>query len=175
MRRRIGFGSAPVPVPVDERAEDRWERLVSQASRRMERERFEWETLDPAVIAASRRPALRQLFPTMSMKMCLMFSRCTRFPFSTDLPRIVNSGEFAYTVYAGFPSQAVLGSGDADYVADLVVEHLPQDCGPAFVGSVDELAAQIAATEGVAVANVRRRLHPLPSDIQQYRREHGEA
>ena len=173
MLQRIGSGSAPVTLGsgfrFEHRAEDRWQVLVSQASRRMERERLEWETMDPVVCAASRRPALRQLFPVLNMFSSLAFSRCTRYPFSSDVLRIVHSGEFVYTVYDGLPSEAVLGSGDADYVADLVVQHLPPDCGPAFVGSVDELAARIAATEGVAVTDVLRRLRPLPSDIQKHR------
>lgn len=160
------FGE-PIQAPPDERAEDRWQALVSEASRRLECKQFVlWERMDPVVIAASKRPALRQLFPILSMYGSLKFSRCTKYPFSWDLPTIVNNtaGDFVYEVCAAGPSGTVLGSGDADYAADLLVQHVPQNCGPAFLGTVEGLARQIAAAEGVPVRDVLRRLCPLPPE-----------
>jgi len=165
LSRLVGFARPPITLGNDlrpVRAEDAWQRLVSESCRRLERERFEWDSMDPAVMAASTRPALRQLFPVWSMFRSLSFSRCTNYPHSADLPRIRRkaSDDFVYDVCAALPDGRVLGSGDADYVADLVVQHLPPDCGPALVGSVQDLAAQIAEKEGVPVAEVLNRLCP---------------
>ena len=62
-----------------------------------------------------------------------------------------------YSVHADF---AVVGR-DAGFGADLVVLHLPNDCGPAMVGSAEDLAREIAERDGVPVAEVLERLTPL--------------
>jgi Family of unknown function (DUF6193) len=144
--------------------ECRWQELVSGASHRLRREQIEWERMDPFVVAASKRPELRRLFPIPSMHGGFRFSRCTKDPFSWDLLGVEhNSGPgcFVYDVRAPW-SDSLLGAGDADCAADLVVQHLPQDCGVAFVGSVVELAQQIAAKESVSVEDVLERLCPVP-------------
>jgi hypothetical protein len=103
--------------------------------------------LVPFVQAASRRPELRQLFPYTSLNMfCL--SRCTGYPFCRDTPfvRPINKGQYEVVSASG----AVLGRGDAEEAADLVVVNLPLGCGPAVPGTADDLgsAGPGAAADG---------------------------
>jgi hypothetical protein len=104
--------------------EHTWQMLVASARDRLSRAPGEWDGLDLFVVAASTRPALRQLFPvTSSLSSRIGFSRCTRYPFSHDLPSVRGTGDtglFTYQVCA--PGALVpLGSGDADHAADLLV------------------------------------------------------
>jgi hypothetical protein len=111
-----------------EEVEERWQSYLQDVG---------FPELAPLVEAASRRRELRQLFPFTSLD-TLCFSRCTGYPFTGDTPivRSLKNGRFEVVSPAG----AVLGHGDAEEAAALVVAHLPPGCGPAVAGTADDLS-----------------------------------
>ena len=105
--------------------------------------------IDKALVeAAYANPALRALFPLVSHG-SLQFSRCTRFPWSQDLPRIfpLFGGRFRVRQLHEPRGSGQEGVGEADSAeADsaeeavkLVASHLPAGCGPAVDGTPDVL------------------------------------
>src|SRR5262249_41660393 len=102
-----------------------------------------WRVVPPAPSLAafkheaSKRDKLRQLFP-YGGSFSLGFSRCTREPFTRDIPAVSSSGP-AHFVVRDVSSQKVFGRGDAAYAATLVEALLPPDCGPAVSGTCDSL------------------------------------
>jgi hypothetical protein len=128
-----------------------WE--MARRSRRS-RDRGLLEAARAAVIeAAYAQPALRVLFPFTSLR-SLNFSRCTRFPYSRDLPMIdtipraweppIDPGaEVRFTI--DWPPNSPYGTGhiaDASSAAEavaIVVAHLPAGCGPAIDGTAEDL------------------------------------
>jgi len=97
---------------------------------------IDFTELAPFVEAASQRPQLRRLFPYTSLnRFC--FSRCTGYPFTLDTPFAQPLEEGGYEVIS--PSGVVLGRGDAEAAAELVVANLPPGCGPAVPGTADDL------------------------------------
>jgi len=95
------------------------------------------EGLLPLVLEAARRPELRRLLPFTSMNR-LCFSRTTGYPYSYDCPLAwpVEAGVFRV---AAADEQTVLGEGDAVRAADLLTANLPQNCGPAIHGTLEDL------------------------------------
>ncbi|WP_326650375.1 MULTISPECIES: DUF6193 family natural product biosynthesis protein [unclassified Streptomyces] len=83
--------------------------------------------------AAHAQPRLRQLFPIASHGW-FHFSRCTRDPFSNDLPMVgpVDGGWRVYGADAG----TIGDVATAAEAAALVVAHLPHDIGPAVEGQL---------------------------------------
>lgn len=132
--------------------ESRWRELLSAATRPpLGREFEKWNEL---LIAAAKRPKLRQLFPRVGGH-GVRFERCTRHPFKLDShtdnivivrgnreanPRWTETSHAVYSVL-GRDGQ-LLGVGSGDEAVDIVVRHLPEDCGPAVVGTVHDLARQ---------------------------------
>lgn len=121
-----------------------------------ERSRLDgYRDLAPLIDEAMQVPALRQLFPFTSLS-ALCLSRCTGYPFSGDCPsacatsRGVIQGLLtpehrdllppmkAYTV-ADSTGRRLLGHGDAAEAVELMVRHLPPNCGPAVQGTADDL------------------------------------
>ena len=102
--------------------------------------------IDTALVAAAyANPALRALFPLVSHG-SLQFSRCTRFPWSQDLPSIFPHGERHFRVYGlheprGSGREQISGAVTADEAVELVASHLPPGCGPALDGTPDDLAS----------------------------------
>ncbi len=105
--------------------------------------------IDHALIeAAYARPRLRMLFPYTSHEE-LHLSRCTRFPFTRDLPAVVPVRGGSYRViwpgrqldigHTRTPSEAV----------DLVENHLPNDCRPA----VDATAAELDSPDSTETSS----------------------
>ncbi|WP_107091703.1 DUF6193 family natural product biosynthesis protein [Streptomyces sp. MMG1533] len=97
----------------------------------------------PLVEAAYAAPALRRLFPLVSHG-SLQFSRCTRFPWSGDLPSIFPLiGERFRVLRLHEPrgsGREEVGEADtADEAVALVVAHLPAGCGPAVDATPDVL------------------------------------
>jgi len=90
----------------------------------------------PIIKAAMRRPELRQLSPYTSLN-SLCFSRTTGYPFTRDCPVIDLLGNRRYSVRMP-DSQEVIGEGTVDEVLDMVIEHLPENCGPAVSGTADD-------------------------------------
>jgi hypothetical protein len=101
-----------------------WEQLV----RWLSNESSVMRALLPLVMEAARRPQLRQLYPFTSHD-TLCFSRTTGFPYTTDCPMAAPDGDGGFRVmqYGGDS----LGTGSAHEAADLLVQHLPSNCGPA--------------------------------------------
>ena len=93
--------------------------------------------LAPFVAAASRRSELRQLFPYTSMN-TFCFSRCTGYPFTRDTPLVRPLKNGQYEVVS--PAGTVLGRGDAEEAAALVVANLQPGCGPAVAGTAEDLS-----------------------------------
>ncbi|MEV0241721.1 DUF6193 family natural product biosynthesis protein [Streptomyces sp. NPDC050674] len=96
------------------------------------------------VEAAYANPALRALFPLVTHG-SLQFSRCTRFPWSQDLPSIFPyDGERYFRVRRlheplGSGRERIGGPVTADEAVELVAAHLPPGCGPALDGTPDDL------------------------------------
>jgi hypothetical protein len=98
-------------------------------------ERLADDDVKDLVRAAGRQPKLRQLFPYLSMKR-LAFSRVTGYPYTRDCPTARPIGSGFYEVLS--PTAQVLGTGDAESAAELLVAHLPPDIGPATAGTADD-------------------------------------
>ncbi|MFJ8039117.1 DUF6193 family natural product biosynthesis protein [Kitasatospora sp. NPDC096147] len=89
---------------------------------------------------AHAEPSLRQLFPWTGMGE-LHFSRCTEFGWTWDIPYIQPAAGGTYWVSGPLRSQAVGPAETAAKAVAMVVELLPPGCGPAFVGTPEELIA----------------------------------
>ncbi|WP_433357518.1 DUF6193 family natural product biosynthesis protein [Microtetraspora malaysiensis] len=95
--------------------------------------------------AAYAEPRLRQLFPWTGMGE-LHFSRCTSPRWTWDVPYIAPAAGGSYTVLGPSRSKTVGPAATPAQAVAMVVEHLPPDCGPAFVGTPEELAAYERST-----------------------------
>jgi hypothetical protein len=110
--------------------------------------------LAPLIEKAMQVPVLRRLFPFTSLS-SLFFSRCTGYPFSGDCPCACPSSRAVWQGYLTpeqrarlCPTKAYtvadskgqfLGEGDAAEAIELIVRHLPPNCGPAIQGTADDL------------------------------------
>jgi hypothetical protein len=84
--------------------------------------------------AAYAQPRLRTLFPFPSHG-TLAFLRATRFPLGPQTEPFIAQTDGAYLVYAPAYARLIGESATADQAAQLTVEHLSADCGPAIEGS----------------------------------------
>jgi hypothetical protein len=114
-----------------EEVEHRWQNYLSCIH-----ERF--PELAAFVTEAANRPELRQLFPYTSLNQ-FCFSRCTGYPFTEDTPYVAPLGEAKYEVFNA--SGQLIDTGSAQQAVDMVVENLPEGCGPAVPGTAEDLAA----------------------------------
>ncbi|MEV8099299.1 DUF6193 family natural product biosynthesis protein [Streptomyces sp. TLI_235] len=89
--------------------------------------------------AAYAEPLLRQLFPWTGMGE-LHFSRCTEQRWTWDIPYIQPAAEGEYWVSGPLRSESVGPAETPAQAVAMVVERLPPGCGPAFVGTPEELA-----------------------------------
>lgn len=110
--------------------------------------------LAPLLEKAMEVPVLRRLFPFTSLS-SLCFSRCTGYPFSGDCPSVCPSSRAIMQGYLTPEQRAALvpekpytvadskghflGEGDAAEAVELIVKHLPPNCGPAIQGTADDL------------------------------------
>ncbi|MFF3226012.1 DUF6193 family natural product biosynthesis protein [Nocardia suismassiliense] len=89
--------------------------------------------------AAYAQPRLRVLFPYTSHE-TLHLSRCTRFPYTHDIPGITPLRDGTYQVSWPRP-RSIIGHADTPSEAvRLVVDHLPDDCRAAVDATAVELA-----------------------------------
>jgi hypothetical protein len=100
--------------------------------------------VDHALIeAAYADPQLRTLFPFHSHR-TLNFSRCTDFPYTHDIPVItpLASGRYRVTWWqtrsAHIPAH-IGETRDPHEAVAMVVARLPAGCGPAIVGTADDV------------------------------------
>jgi len=113
-----------------EEVEMRWQQYLSSLG-------DQFPELTDFVSAASVEPKLRQLFPFTSLnRFC--FSRCTGYPFTHDIPRVVPLGQGQYKVIGS--NGELLGRGNAAQAVTLVVAALPLNCGPAVSGTAEQLS-----------------------------------
>ena len=78
---------------------------------------------------------------------------------TADTPVVSGFSDERYSVTD--PEGQLLGRGNAEYTADLVVRHLPPDCGPAFAGTAKDLATHLAERDGFSLEEVLRRLYKV--------------
>ena len=120
--------------------EYQWEALLNRWTED-ERRRPDADHSLPRLIATAReRPQLRQLFPFTSLyRLC--FSRTTGYPFTNDCPSVAPIGDGRFRVYAetSIHSDEVIGEGNLEEALDLLVANLPPNCGPAVMGTADDL------------------------------------
>jgi hypothetical protein len=109
--------------------EQKWQSLLESIPKT-------YPELNEFVTEASQRPRLRQLFPYTSLN-TFCFSRCTGYPYTKDLPIVVPVKDNAYEVISR-DGQA-LGSGNANWAANIVEASLPENCGPAVPGTAEDL------------------------------------
>ncbi|MFD6654371.1 DUF6193 family natural product biosynthesis protein [Streptomyces parvus] len=97
------------------------------------------DRVDPAVPrAAHRHPSLRVLWPMVSHGV-LYLSRCTRYPWSRDIPTAFRQGGGGYQVRRR-PDHALLGVVDTlEEAYALIATSLPDGCGPAIDGTAGDL------------------------------------
>ncbi|MFD4143429.1 DUF6193 family natural product biosynthesis protein [Streptomyces sp. NPDC058572] len=97
------------------------------------------DLINPAMVrAAYAQPPLRELYPRVSHGI-LYLSRCTGFPASHDVPLVypVVEGGFRVTGRAG--AGALGDTSTVEEAFALVVANLPEGCGPAIIGTADDL------------------------------------
>lgn len=105
------------------------------------------ERLLPELVeAAYAEPRLRQLFPWTGMGE-LHFSRCTNPRWTWDIPYLAAATGGGFQVAGPLRDQTVGYAATPAQAVAMVVERLPPGCGPAFVGSPEELAAHEAASQ----------------------------
>jgi hypothetical protein len=92
------------------------------------------------VRAAYAEPRLRQLFPWTGMWE-LHFSRCTEVRYTWDIPYVAPAKDGRFLVSGPSRAESVGHADTVEGAIAMVVERLPPDCGPAFVGTSEELAA----------------------------------
>jgi hypothetical protein len=90
------------------------------------------------ISAASKRPALRQLFPVVSIGAYLSFSRTIAYPFSRAGLVAVWLGKDRYGALG--PDCKLVAEGTIEEVLDVVERSLPSDTGPAILGTAADLA-----------------------------------
>ncbi|GGL03121.1 DUF6193 family natural product biosynthesis protein [Streptomyces flaveus] len=98
------------------------------------------EPFTELVRVAYAEPLLRQLFPWTGMWE-LHFSRCTEFRPTWDIPYVGTRKDGRYYVEGPLRMQRIGETDDAQGAVAMVIERLPPGCGPAFVGTAEELAA----------------------------------
>jgi len=126
----VAVSSSATVYEAGEEVEHRWQAYLSTIGDR-------FPELKSFVIAAAARQELRNLFPYTSLNL-LCFSRCTGYPFTRDTPYVRPLNDNEYQVVG--PTGHVLGKGNGEIAADLVVRNLPHGCGPAVPGTAEDIA-----------------------------------
>lgn len=104
----------------------------------------------PALLeAAYAEPHLRRLFPWTGMGE-LHFSRCTEQRWTWDIPYIQPARGGGYRVSGPLRGEFVGPAATPEQAVTMVVERLPPGCGPAFVGTPEELALHEATNQSVS-------------------------
>jgi hypothetical protein len=154
LRRRFPFVGVELRAESHEQGaaaevEQKWQALLSHVRSDQYMSVLIW-----VVEKAMEVPVLRQLFPYTSL-FALCFSRCTGYPFSGDCPRVCPSSRAITQGYLTLEQRAALqfekpftvadangrflAQGDAARAIELIIRHLPSNCGPAVQGTADDL------------------------------------
>lgn len=96
-------------------------------------------TVDPAMPrAAFAHPRLRELYPVVSHG-ALYLNRCTGFPTPGDVGALFRRAGGGFIVIR-HSDRAVLGEPDTvEEAVELIVRNLPDGCGPAVIGTADDV------------------------------------
>ncbi|WP_051859891.1 DUF6193 family natural product biosynthesis protein [Streptomyces anulatus] len=111
-----------------------WQSVLSEPS----------SVIDPTLSrAAYANPKLRSLFPLISHG-SLQFSRCTRYPWSRDVPSLFRRRDGRFSVIrmweTGESGLREVGVADtASQAVALLSATLPEDWGPAIDGTADDV------------------------------------
>ncbi|MGW1374493.1 DUF6193 family natural product biosynthesis protein [Streptomyces sp. NPDC002446] len=119
-----------------------WHKILTTASepRRPEGSPL-LEPFAELVQVAHAEPLLRQLYPWTGMWE-LHFSRCTEIRHTWDIPYIGTLRDGQYYVEGPSRSSPRIAETDSAQAAvAMVIDRLPPHCGPAFIGSAEELTA----------------------------------
>ncbi|OOQ57210.1 hypothetical protein BC343_15585 [Mucilaginibacter pedocola] len=92
--------------------------------------------MSTVVRLAKQDEVLGALFPFTSMNR-LCFSRCTGYPYTSDIPLIQAALDGTYQVR--LPDNTLLGGGNAIEVISLLKQNLPANIQPAVPGTADDL------------------------------------
>ncbi|MFJ8927320.1 DUF6193 family natural product biosynthesis protein [Streptomyces sp. NPDC102364] len=93
------------------------------------------------VLAAHSEPLLRQLHPWTGMWE-LHFSRCTEIRYTWDVHYIGTLGDGRYYIEGPSRTSPRIAEADSAQAAvAMVIDRLPSRCGPAFIGTAEELDA----------------------------------
>ncbi|WP_431678080.1 DUF6193 family natural product biosynthesis protein [Kitasatospora sp. KL5] len=92
------------------------------------------------VEAAHADEVIRSLFPLVSHG-SLQFSRCSKFPWSHDLPSVFPNWGAGFVIRRLYePGNSTIGlAASAEEAVAMVRANLPAGCGPAIDGTPDEL------------------------------------
>ncbi|PXX56302.1 hypothetical protein DFR70_12043 [Nocardia tenerifensis] len=124
----VRFGELAEAYEHGDPVETKWKLYLQTQARHIDHDLIE---------AAYAQPRLRMLFPFTSHE-SLHLSRCTRFPFTHDLPGIFPLSDGTYRVIS--PNRVHIGHTDTPQEAvSLLIDHLPSDCGPAIDATATEL------------------------------------
>ncbi|MFD3612486.1 DUF6193 family natural product biosynthesis protein [Streptomyces atroolivaceus] len=123
-----------IDASVPESVAREWQSVLSEPS----------SVIDPTLSrAAYANSKLRSLFPLISHG-SLQFSRCTRYPWSRDVPSLFRRRDGRYSVIrmwetgeSGFREVGVADT--APEAVALLAATVPGDWGPATEGTVDDL------------------------------------
>lgn len=96
---------------------------------------------------AYAEPRLRVLFPWTGMSE-LHFSRCTEKRWTWDLPYISPGKDGTYWVLGPSRNETVGQVATVAQAIAMLVERLPAGCGPAFLGTPQELAEHETSSDG---------------------------
>lgn len=97
------------------------------------------DLIDPVVPrTAYSHASLRELWPMVSHGV-LYLSRCTQYPWSRDVGTAFPKARAA-TACAVSPTGPLIGvAATVEEAYELIAAHLPDNCGPAVVGTTDDL------------------------------------
>ncbi|MFI0977593.1 DUF6193 family natural product biosynthesis protein [Streptomyces sp. NPDC021093] len=117
-----------------------WRFLLEDLRQEADRLDLARRTLELAE-AASAEPKLRQLYPFTS-HWSLHFTTCTGFPYSWDVPFVDPLSNGRYRVCGPSRGTVIGEAGTAEDAVALVVNGLPENCGPAVAGSTNDRRRQ---------------------------------
>ncbi|MER6345058.1 DUF6193 family natural product biosynthesis protein [Streptomyces sp. NPDC001595] len=126
-----------------------WHKIVSTSGEPSRQERSPLlASFAELVRVAQAEPLLRQLYPWTGMWE-LHFSRCTEIRHTWDIPYIGTLSDGRYYVEGPSRSSPRIAETDSAQAAVArVIDRLPPHCGPAFIGSAEELDAYEKAQDG---------------------------
>jgi hypothetical protein len=88
------------------------------------------------IAEALKHKRIQNLFPFMSMD-CLCLSRCTGYPYTTDIPAIIALGKKEYRIVD--MEQKTIFEGQLDNALEVLLGHIPENVGRAKSCTAEDL------------------------------------